>query len=94
MDISILLRQKFANVQTVQAGVTKLFEEARKTDSFYQILRNGNEPLGILMPQEMWEDWLEDQEALASDNYKKKIAQARKETKTYSSIEIKKRLGI
>ncbi len=94
MDTSILRRQKFTNVQTVQAGVAKLFEEAKKTGSFYQVLRNGDEPLGILMPQQVWEDWLEDQDAQNSESYKKRIAKARKEKGGISLEKIEQQIGL
>ncbi len=94
MDASLLRKQKFTNVQTVQSGVTKIFEKARKQGVFYQVLRNGDEPLGILMPQEVWEDWLEDQEAESSKKYKKRIALARQDTTRFTSDDVKKRLGL
>jgi PHD/YefM family antitoxin component YafN of YafNO toxin-antitoxin module len=94
MDTSLLRRQKFTNVQTVQAGVSKLFEKASQEGSFYQVLRNGDEPLGILIPQQVWEDWLEDEEAQASNKYRERIAVSRKDTTRVTSTDTKKRLGV
>src|SRR3990172_13411667 len=69
--------QKFANIQKAQAGLTRLFADAEKTDSFYTVLKN-DEPLGVLLPQRRWESLTEDFEAMSSPNYKKRIAAARK----------------
>jgi len=69
--------QKFANIQKAQAGLTKLFADAEKTDSFYTVMKN-DEPLGVLLPQRRWESLTEDFEAMSSPNYKKRIAAARK----------------
>lgn len=85
--------EKFTNIQRAQAGLTKLLRSAAKTGSFYRILKN-DEPLGVLIPNPLWEDIIEDMEAMTSPNYKVKIAKARKEKKRYSMQEVKKRLGL
>ena len=85
--------QKFTNIQKAQAGLTRLFADAEKTESFYTVLKN-DEPLGVLLPRRMWEGLTEDLEAMSSPNYKKRIAAARKEKKRYSAEEIKKWLGV
>jgi PHD/YefM family antitoxin component YafN of YafNO toxin-antitoxin module len=69
--------ERFTNIQKAQAGLTRLFKQASKTASFYRVLKNDN-PLGVLIPNSMWESLTEDIEALSSANYKKKIAQSRK----------------
>ena len=85
--------EKFTNIQRAQAGLTKLFEDAAKTMSFYRVMKN-DKPLGVLVPNEMWEDFVEDMEAMSSPNYLRKIAEARRSKKSYSMEEVKKRLGI
>lgn len=85
--------QKFTNIQRAQSGLTKLFAEAARTGSFYTVLKN-DEPLGVLMPRQMWESLVEDLEAMSSTNYKKRIAEARKDKKRYSAEEVKKMLGM
>lgn len=85
--------EKFTNIQRAQAGLTRLFAEAKKTMSFFRVMKN-DQPLGVLIPNEMWESLTEDLEALSSPNYRARIAAARKEKKTYSLEQVKKRLGI
>jgi len=85
--------EKFTNIQRAQAGLTRLFEEARKTMSFYRVMKN-DKPLGVLVPNEMWESFLEDLEALSSPNYIKRIADARRDKKTYTLDEVKRKLKL
>jgi PHD/YefM family antitoxin component YafN of YafNO toxin-antitoxin module len=84
--------QKFTNIQNAQAGLTRLFEDAENSDSFYTVLKNDKQ-LGVLIPNKMWNSLLEDLEAMSSENYKKRIAESRK-SKTYSSDEVKRMNGI
>ena len=91
--MQIIRNEKFTNIQNAQAGLTKLFKEASKTGSFYRVLKN-DEPLGVLIPNDVWEDFLEDLEAASSPNYIKRIAASRKSKKFITSDEIEKRLGI
>lgn len=56
--------------------------------------KNGKTPF-VLLPFKMWkniENQLEDLEALASKNFRKKIAKARLEKKLYSNLQAKKYL--
>lgn len=85
--------EKFTNIQRAQAGLTRLFEEARKTTSFYRVMKN-DKPLGVLIPNEMWEDFVEDLEAMSSPRYLARIAKARREKKYYTMEQIKKELGL
>jgi len=85
--------EKFTNIQKAQAGLTRLFLEAKKTGSFYRVLRN-DQPLGVLLPENIWQSLIEDLEALSSPTFRQKIAKARKERKTIKSSEVKKQLGL
>ncbi|MDO8609767.1 MAG: type II toxin-antitoxin system Phd/YefM family antitoxin [bacterium] len=89
----LLNDEKFTNIQKAQAGLTRLFQHAQNTSSFYRILKN-DKSLGVLIPEKMWMSIVEDLEALSSPNYRVRIAQARKDKKQYSSKEIKKQIGI
>lgn len=89
----LIADEKFTNIQRAQAGLTKLFQKASKTLSFYRVLKN-DKPLGILMPQEMWENLLEDMEALASSAYLKRIAASRRDKRTYTIDDVKKTLHL
>ncbi|PIU37452.1 hypothetical protein COS77_00470 [Candidatus Roizmanbacteria bacterium CG06_land_8_20_14_3_00_34_14] len=85
--------EKFTNIQTAQAGLTRLFLDAQKTGTFYRVLKN-DQPLGVLLPNDRWQSIVEDLEALSSPSYKIKITKARKEKNTIKSSVIKKQLGI
>ncbi|OGG08858.1 hypothetical protein A2154_02180 [Candidatus Gottesmanbacteria bacterium RBG_16_43_7] len=85
--------EKFTNVQKAQAGITRLFENARKTKSFYRVMKN-DQPLGVLLPDDMWQSLTEDIEALSSPNYLNRIKVARSSKKRITSAEVKKRLGL
>lgn len=68
--------EKFTNIQKAQAGLTRLFQSAGKSASFYTVLKN-DKPLGTLVPRKMWESLLEDVEALSSPNYRNFIVESR-----------------
>jgi len=85
--------EDFASVQEAQAGITKLFTKAKNKGKFVRVMRN-QEPLGVLIPNNLWESLIEDLEALSSPNYLKSIEEARKDKKTYSSGDVDKILGL
>lgn len=89
----LIADEKFTNVQRAQAGLTRLFQEAHRTKSFFRVMKNDT-PLGVLIPNEMWEDFVEDLEAMSSPRYLARIAQARREKKHYTMDEIKAELGL
>lgn len=91
--MQLILDEKFTNVQRAQAGLTKLFQQAAKSDSFYRVLRN-DEPLGVLVPNPMWESLIEDFEAISSPNYLNRIAKARKEKGGITLEQLKKKYNI
>lgn len=84
--------EKFTNIQRAQAGLTRLFEEAKKTLSFYRVMRN-DQPLGVLVPEDLWQSITEDIEALSSSKFRAKITRARESKKLISSKQIKKEIG-
>lgn len=85
--------EKFTNIAQAQAGLTKLFNNAASTSSFYRVLKN-DQSLGVLVPEKMWASLIEDLEALSSPNYRAQIAIARADKKRYSLAQIKKELGL
>lgn len=89
----LIADEKFTNIQRAQAGLTRLFEEARKTMSFFRVMKN-DKPLGVLVPNEMWEDFLEDIEALTSPRFLARITKARKEKGGLSLKQLKKKYQI
>ncbi len=84
----LINNEDFTSIKEAQAGLTKLLEKAEKKGNFYRVLRN-NEPIGVLVPSNVWSSLIEDLEALSSPSYIKSIAKARKEGKEYSSQEVK-----
>jgi len=95
MSPQLIAMEDFASVQEAQAGITKLFTKAKNKGKFVRVMRN-QEPLGVLIPNNLWESLLEDLEALSSPNYLKSIEESRKSdrSKDISSVEMKKLLGI
>lgn len=89
----LIADEDFTSVQKAQAGLSKIFKKAQKDGKFVRVLRN-NEPLGVLVPNQIWESFIEDLEALSSANYLKRIAESRADKVRYSSTQVKKILGI
>lgn len=89
----LINNEKFTNIQKAQSGLTRLFKIAQKKKSFYRVMKN-DEPLGVLIPNDLWQDITEDLEALSSPQYRARIAKVRSEKDTIGATEIKKRLGI
>lgn len=89
----LIANEDFTSVQKVQAGVTKILKKAEKDGKFVRVMRN-NEPVGVLVPNRVWESFLEDLEALSSPNYLKRIAKSRADKVRYSSAQVKRMLGI
>lgn len=85
--------EDFTSVQELQAGATKLFLAAAKKNKFYRVMRN-KVPLGVLIPNNLWDSLVEDLEGLSSPNYLKTIALARRSKKLYSAKAIEKELGL
>ncbi|MCX8009288.1 MAG: hypothetical protein N3A54_06370 [Patescibacteria group bacterium] len=93
MPIQLIRNEKFANIQRAQSGLAKLLQEAAQTSSFYRVLRN-DKPLGVLIPNNLWEDILEDLEAVSSPLYLSRIKKSRRSKKRYSLTEVKQELGV
>jgi PHD/YefM family antitoxin component YafN of YafNO toxin-antitoxin module len=89
----LIAQEDFTSVQEIHKDVTGVFNRAAKAGKFLRVMRN-QKPLGVLVPNQVWEDLLEDIEASLSVNYKKRIAAARADTKTYSAKEVKKMLNL
>lgn len=85
--------EKFTNIQKAQAGLTKLFTSAEQTGSFYRVLKN-DKPLGVLIPEKLWKNFIEDLEALSSPSYLTRIKKARSQKKRFTLKQVKKELNI
>jgi PHD/YefM family antitoxin component YafN of YafNO toxin-antitoxin module len=91
--IQLINDEKFTNIQKAQAGLTKLFLEAKKSLSFYRVMKNDT-PLGVLVPEEIWQSWTEDIEALSFPKFRQKIAKARNEKKRISADKIRRTVNM
>lgn len=85
--------EKFTNIQKAQAGLTRIFLEAKKSSSFYRVMKN-DQPLGVLIPDNLWQSFIEDLEALSSPSFRLRIQKARKEKRTISREQLKKDLDL
>lgn len=92
MSRQIILDEKFTSIQEAQAGLYKLLENAQKAGRFYRVLKN-NRPVGVLLPNKIWESLMEDLEALSSKKYIESIRRARASGKRYTASQVKKKLG-
>lgn len=89
----IINDEKFTNIQRAQAGLSRIFRSAQKTASIYRVMKN-DKPMGVLVPNDLWQSITEDIEALSSPSYRQRIANARREKRRISAKETKKILGI
>lgn len=89
----LIANEDFTSVQKVQAGVTRILKKAERDGKFVRVMRN-NEPVGVLVPNRVWESFLEDLEAMSSPNYLKGIAKSRADKVRYSSTQVKRMLGV
>lgn len=93
MRQKLFQREEFASIQEIQAGTSKLLNAAHARGSFIRILRS-SKPVGVLMPNSVFESLTEDLLALSSPAYVLNIKKARAERKRYSYRDIKKMLKI
>jgi PHD/YefM family antitoxin component YafN of YafNO toxin-antitoxin module len=93
MNSQLILDEKFTNIQKAQAGLTRLFKKAQNDKSFYRVMKN-DKPLGVLIPNALWEDFIEDMEAMSSPRYIARIAKARKEKGGKTLEQVEKELGL
>ena len=85
--------EKFTNIQRAQAGLTRIFQKARKTASIYRVMKN-DRPMGVLVPNDLWQSITEDIEALSSPNYRQRIAKARSQKRRISAQKAKRIIGL
>ncbi len=89
MHQKLFQKEEFASIQQIQAGTSKLLRIAESRGSFIRVLKS-SKPIGVLMPNSIFNAFTEDLLALSSPSYLAKIKKARGERKRYSSREIKK----
>lgn len=85
--------EKFINIQRAQAGLTRVFQEAAKQLSFYRVMRN-DQPLGVLIPDDLWQSLTEDIEALSSPAFRRRVAKARQDKKRLTADQIRQLVNL
>ena len=93
MITQLIASEEFTNIQEAQSGLARLFDKAEVKGNFYRVLRN-NKPMGVLVPNRIWESFVEDLQALSSPDYLRMIEKSRIDKKRYSAAEVKKKLKI
>jgi len=93
MTKQLITSEEFTSIQEAQAGLARLFAKAATKRGFYRVLRN-NRSLGVLIPNAVWDNLLEDLEALSSPTYLRHIEKARASQNRYSAASVKQQLGI
>jgi len=93
MSSQLISNEEFTSIREAQISLTRLFAKGKKKGVFFRLLKN-NKPLGVLLPNTIWESFLEDMEALKSATFQEKIARARIETQLISSQEVKKKVNV
>ena len=93
MTPQLITQEEFTSVQQAQAGITRLFKKAAQNGKFYRVMRNQT-PLGVLVPNDLWNSFLEDLEALSSPNYLKQIAIARNEKGSLTLAQVRDKYRI
>ena len=93
MARQLISQEMFTSVQKVQAGISRLFKTAAKKKHFYRVMRN-QEPLGVLIPNNLWDELVEDLETLSSPTLRNRIEKSRKSKKRYSASEVKRLLKL
>ena len=93
MTPQLINDEKFPNTQRAQAGLSRIFRSAQKTASIYRVMKN-DKPMGVLVPNDLWQSITEDIEALSSPSYRQRITNARREKGRISAKEAKKILKL
>ena len=93
--LQLLTNQKFVSTKDFQTKFAAIAKQAKEQMSYFRIMKHGNS-VGVFLPNEVWDDLLEDLEALASPRYLKSIKESRQEAKQKKVVslkEITKELG-
>lgn len=93
MITQLLSKEKFVSIREAQAGLSNVLDKASKNNTYYRVLKN-NKPVGVLIPQRVWEDLIEDIEAASSKNFQKRIAKSKASTERIPLEQVAKELGI
>ena len=93
MSPQLITQEDFTSVQEAQAGITRLFKKAAQNGKFYRVMRNQT-PLGVLIPNALWDSFLEDLEALYSTTLKQRIQTSRQNKTRYTATQVKRLLRL
>lgn len=86
--LQLLTSQKFVSTKEFQTKFADIAKQAKKQLSYFQIMRHGDS-VGVFLPNAVWEDILEDLEALDSPKYLKTIQISRQEAQRGQTISLK-----
>ena len=93
MSPQLITQEDFTSVQEAQAGITRLFKKAAQNGKFYRVMRNQT-PLGVLIPNALWDSFLEDLEAIYSTTLKQRIQTSRQNKTRYTATQVKRLLRL
>ena len=84
----LLRTQKIISTREFQSKFAAMLKKAKEYGCYYNVVSHST-PVGIFMPTDMWENLLEDFEALQSPSYLASIKEAREQVRRGESVDIK-----
>lgn len=87
--IRLLTSQKFVSTKDFQTKFAEIAKEAEEYKLYFRVMKHGHS-VGVFLPNEFWEDLLEDLEALSSPSYLQAIKESREEVKKGQVIPLEK----
>lgn len=86
--LQLLTSQKFVSTKEFQTKFADIVKQAKKQMSYFQIMKHGNS-VGVFLPNDVWDDILEDLEALDSPKYLNNIQTSRREAQRGQTVSLK-----
>lgn len=87
LPLKLLTAQTIVSTKNFQSQFATMVKDAQEKQKYYSITRSG-ESVGVFLPQKLWEDLLEDLEALHSPHFSAKIKQSRKQAKAGKTLSL------
>ena len=83
---SLLTAQKIISTRHFQSQFSAMVKAAEENGNYYNVVRN-SESIGVFIPKDMWEDLLEDMEAMSSKRYLEDIKNSRQQHKKGETVD-------
>ncbi len=83
----LLQAQKIISTRHFQSQFASVVKKARSEGNYYNVVRN-SESVGVFIPKEMWDDLLEDMEALSSKRYFQDIQESREQHRKGQTVDL------